>query len=402
MAYASPDMDRSAKKDRLRQLVEADNIAELLMEEDGENLVKIGQDAFKLYELDESSEERDSKREKWDEAKKIAKQVIEKKNTPYENSSNVKFPLLTTAAIEFNARAYPGIVSDGRVAKPKYYGKTSPDADREQMQAIEQQAAQLAQSQPTTQAEMMQLHQALSQIQEQGQAVMEEIQRFEEKQARGERVCEYQNWQLFNELDGWETDTDNLLLRVSLWGEYYRKIWQQGGRLYCKILSPEQLVFPSNGKDVKNTPRSTELFELYPHQIETKIRTGVYCDFTYDLEEDEPLLFIEQHCRLDLDKDGYAEPYIVIVETANHNVVRIQANYDLESIHSAKLDDIDVVKEIVPQQYYIKYPFIPSLDDGAFLCTGLFDILYPINDAVDTSINMLLDAGKAQLSPPGS
>jgi chaperonin GroES len=42
-------------------------------------------------------------------------------------------------------------------------------------------------------------------------------------------------------------------------------------------------------------------------------------------DEDSPHLFIEQHRRLDLDGDGYAEPYIVTVHLRSSKTVRIVA-----------------------------------------------------------------------------
>jgi len=385
-------------EDRLKSFIESDNIAALLIEAGDTDLVeKIGRRAVEQYELDDADEKRVEKKKKWKEAKKIAEQVIEQKNVPYENSANVKYPLLTQAAIDFNARAYPAIVQGNEVCRPKYFGNTQADFDQETVQGLQQQIQQIQQAPTNSQAEQQMKFQALQQAEAQAAAMNEELARFQEKQERGERACKYMNWQLFYEMETWDSDTDHLLLRVALFGEYYRKVWpDSNGVLNSKILSPEELVFPSTAQTVKQSPRKTEIFALYPNEIETRIRSGFFLDFPYDKDTDEPLEFIEQHRREDLDGDGYPEPYVVIIETKNNSVARIQANYQFESIIA---NDSGDVQEIIEEQYYVKYPFIPSLD-GSFYCTGLFDILYPINDTLDTAFNQLLDSGKLSNSPP--
>ena len=52
----------------------------------------------------------------------LAMLVAEQKSFPWPGASNVKHPLLATAAIQFNARAYPAIVSGRDVVKGCVYG----------------------------------------------------------------------------------------------------------------------------------------------------------------------------------------------------------------------------------------------------------------------------------------
>src|SRR5579864_1595856 len=46
-----------------------------------------------------------------DKALKMALQVCEKKTFPWEGAANVKFPLITTAAMQYSSRAYPALVN---------------------------------------------------------------------------------------------------------------------------------------------------------------------------------------------------------------------------------------------------------------------------------------------------
>lgn len=49
----------------------------------------------------------------------MASQVIEDKNTPWEGASNVKFPLLTTAALQFHARAHTELFKGDHIVRAR-------------------------------------------------------------------------------------------------------------------------------------------------------------------------------------------------------------------------------------------------------------------------------------------
>ena len=111
----------------LRELIENTNIAETL---DEDLLKEIGQEAKRGYDADKQS------RVDWEvcaeEWLKLAGQVREEKTWPWPNSSNVKYPLLTTASMQFAARAYPSLVpSDGQIVRAKVVGKDPTGEKRE-------------------------------------------------------------------------------------------------------------------------------------------------------------------------------------------------------------------------------------------------------------------------------
>src|SRR3989337_2550584 len=103
---------------KLIDLIDSNNIADDLKEED---LIKIGTTVFDGYESDLKSRsvwEKDL--EKWT---KLALQIVDEKTFPWKGASNVKYPLLSTAAMQFNARAYPSLVpADNKVVKCRAIG----------------------------------------------------------------------------------------------------------------------------------------------------------------------------------------------------------------------------------------------------------------------------------------
>ena len=84
----------------LEDILASKNIAELLDEDD---LQSIGDDVVTGYETDLAS------REPWEKDletwTKLALQIGEKKTYPWQGAANIKFPLLATAAMQFEARA---------------------------------------------------------------------------------------------------------------------------------------------------------------------------------------------------------------------------------------------------------------------------------------------------------
>ena len=107
----STDEVQSAATDKLAKKVELTNIAEKL---DEDLLVKIGQDCRRGFLIDE-----DSRKEWLDNTQEwldLAKQLRDRKTFPWDGAPNVKYPLISTAAMQFAARAYPSLVpGDGNV-----------------------------------------------------------------------------------------------------------------------------------------------------------------------------------------------------------------------------------------------------------------------------------------------
>ena len=151
----------------------------------------------------------------------------------------------------------------------------------------------------------------------------------------------------------------------------------------------------------------TEQMYLYPYEIQERINSGRFIPFDYGTaiaaENDEtnraktvtasedpdgPHLFLEQHRLLDLDEDGYPEPYIVTVHKQTEKVCRIVANYSEESISY----DGDKISAIRKQQYYVKYQFMPS-PDGGFYGMGFGWLTKDLSEAINTLVNQMLDAG---------
>src|SRR5262245_36940668 len=90
--------------DLLAQMAQRPNIAGDL---DADLLSQIGARVIEEYRIDKES------RSDWEHEARLAMEAVlqktEAKNYPFEGASNIKYPVLTSAALQFGARTYPAI-----------------------------------------------------------------------------------------------------------------------------------------------------------------------------------------------------------------------------------------------------------------------------------------------------
>lgn len=337
---------------KLRALLESVNIAEHL---DEELLNKIGGHVRSGFEQDLES------RRDWelnvDEWTKLAQQTKEQKSYPWPRASNVKYPLLATAAMQFAARAYPSLVpSDGQVVKGRVIGK-DPDGS---------------------------------------------------KLEKANRIGMFMSYQIMDEMHGWEEDMDRLLLMVSIVGVMFKKTyWDPVEKINCsRLVMPKNLVVNYWATCMEEAERVSEIIEMSARVLKERQLSGQFLDVDLGTpvtewtqtalhpnvppaDDTTPYQIIEQHTFYDLDNDGYEEPYIITFHRQSGKILRIAARYDEKSLHFNEKGDLIKINPIC---YYTKFDFIPA-PDGSFYGVGFGTLLGPINESVNTLINQLIDAG---------
>lgn len=335
----------------IRAILEADNIAELLSDEE---LSAIGHRCLTDYGIDEES------RKEWLEDYRryldVAMQVKQAKNFPWPKASNLKFPLLTQAAVQFQARAYPAIVDGQNLVKGRVLG-ADPDG---------------------------------------------------QKRSRADRIGRHMSWQLLFDMPDWEEDTDRLLLMLPIGGCVFRKTYyDEVAGHNCSVMVPaEDFVVNYWARSLETTPRYTQIVRLYPNDVRERVLVGRWTEpgtvqpavdskRVTQGDDDAEIEFLEQHCLIDLDDDGYAEPYIVTL-TREGKVVRISAAFTAETV---TMNDRGVAK-IERRCWFTKYSFVPS-PDGSFYDMGFGKLLDSISDGVNAVINQSIDAGTLQNAQGG-
>lgn len=327
---------------KLQQFINSPNIAEDL---EDSILAAMGAKVVEEFDIDLASRTAEGYDERIETALKLAKLAKETKTYPWPNAANVKFPLVIQAAIQFNARSYPALIDGPNIVKGKVEGQPTP-----------------------------------------------------EKAARAQRIGQHMSYQLLDQMEEWEDDTDQLLLRLAIVGTLVRKAWFDPilGRNTSAVLGPDQFVVNYKAKrDLSVCPRSTQRLEFYPHEIIEKKRAGYWLDVELGQSSDDPgddkapHEFLEQHTLWDLDGDDYPEPYIITVHRESRKVVRVVARYDEDGV---KVNARGEVVAIQPTLYFTKYGFIPD-PDGGFYDIGFGTLLGPMGETINSVINQLMDAG---------
>lgn len=308
--------------------------------------------------------------------KTAAQEKPEAKNYPFNGASNVKYPILTVAALQFQARAYPAIFKGDEVVQIKVVGK---DAGRPQ---LDQTGAPVMGPDGQPQFDV-----------EPGN-----------KSARAQRVKDYMNVALNYRIKGWEADTDAMLLQLPIVGCAFRKLWWDTRKATpaAAYVPALRLIVPDDAKDLETAPRVTEeMPDVYPYQIRQRMRRGDYREVVLSPSGDdteEPRLLLEQHRLFDMDDDGLDEPYIVTVDKESGEVLRLEANFGPEDIHGDPATG--VIDEIEPNKFYIKYEFFPH-PEGKFYSIGFGHLLDDLGDIINTTINQMMDAGHAAVAGGG-
>lgn len=351
---------------KLERILASENIADELSQKELEN---IGMECFENYKNDEGS--RQPWKERMQESLKLALQVVENKSYPWPNAANIKFPLITISAIQFAARAYPALISGTDIVKFRSVG---PDEDGE-------------------------------------------------KEARARRVSAHMSYQLLEEDEDWEEETDKLLMALPILGCAFKKTYFDSELQHnvSYYVSPENLIVNYYAPSLEKAECITEVLgDISEREIIERQRLGFYRNVELSLPTNEDAFkdgfakkreglqspsgdgkffrILEQHCYLDLDDDGYAEPYIVTFDEATQEVLRIVPRFDKGSIVYTR--DEKRIAKIFPEHYYIKYKFIPSPDGGIYEL-GFGALLGPINESINSIINRLLDAGTLAVLPSG-
>lgn len=386
-----PAKPKIKKKLPLQKLLDSPNLAS---EFDADTLQAIGRWVVGGYAKDLRS--RSQWAERHSKAMKIALQVKEAKNFPWANASNVKFPLVTVGALQFLARI--SILTKGEhLVSMKVLGN---DADGRKSQ-------------------------------------------------RAHRISTHINYQLTDETPNWANLDEQVKFAAAILGSSFKKTNYDpiAGNNTSDFVPAQFFVVDYDCKDLHTCRRYTHVIPMDHNKLQERVTRGVFKEEPTEAKSSsdsvisdileqtarevqgltpgsEEVRALEQYTWLDLDGDGYEEPYIVTVREDTGHVYRIVARFfDDGSIHrkfdarerqfeqlarmtedtkqqselerkvvAIRNDKDNAIVRIDPVSFFTKYDFVPS-PDGGFYGLGLGALLGPVNEAVDSLINQLIDAG---------
>ena len=304
---------------------------------------------------------RTPRNEKLREANEEALQIYKQKDFPWPKAANVKYPLITNACIDFASRIFPAVLQDGDIVKTKFY------------------------------------------------------QQHKDYEA-GERIARYLNYYLNERVPGWVDNLDKLTTAYPINGLMLKKVYYdpEANAVRSDLVFPQDIFVPNEAATLKDAPYFFQRYVTNRRNIISWLRSGIWDGYEDDFqsedmgendqptnatvrsEDKQPSAFadvfeaIEGYISLDLDKDGYPEPYIVTFVPKVGKVVRIVPRFQVDSVSTNP--ETGKIVRIIPDDYFVEYQFMQS-PDGSLYALGEGELLLSINQAVDTSINQLLDAG---------
>jgi chaperonin GroES len=335
------------------------NLAESMDERD---LKDMAMELIEEYKKDKTS------RKEWEDAYIKGLDLLGTKyqevTKPFKGASGVTHPLLAESVTQFQAQAYKELVpSDGPV-RTQVVGLQTP--------ATEQQA---------------------------------------------DRVKDYMNYLLMEEMEDYTTDMDQMLFYLPLSGSTFKKIYYDAllDRPVSKFIPAEDLVVPYYASDLKDCERITHVIKMTQNEVTKKMAAGFYRDIELIDSNSEPdsvqkklnelegvkgngsdylNTILEMHVDLNLDDyedfDDKAKkikiPYIVTIDEGSGEVLSIYRNYKPGDLNYARVE------------YFVHYKFLPGLGFYGF---GLTHMIGGLSQAATQSLRQLIDAGTLKNLPAG-
>ena len=234
---------------------------------------------------------------------------------------------------------------------------------------------------------------------------------------QAERVQDFMNYMLMEQMEEYTPDTDQLLFYLPLAGSAFKKIYYDEikQRAVAKFVPAEDLVVPYYATDLKDCERITHIVKMSENDVLKQQKAGFYRDVELlpkqperspiqdklnELEGVKPAgekeyqyNILEMHIDLNLNEfqEENAEkevklPYIVSIDEGSGEVLSIYRNYNQD-------DDTYSRKE-----YFVHYKFLPGLGFYGF---GLIHMIGGLSRSATQALRQLLDAGTLANLPAG-
>ena len=283
---------------------------------------------------------------------------------PFQGASGVTHPLLSEAVTQFQAQAYKELLPADGPVRTSVIGSDTPE--------VQQQA---------------------------------------------ERVQDFMNYMLMEEMEEYTPDTDQMLFYLPLAGSAFKKIYYDEikQRAVSKFVPAEDLIVPYFATDLKDCERITHVVKMSENSVLKQQKAGFYRDVELmprqaekspvqdklnELEGVKPAgekeyqyNILEMHIDLNLNEyeaeNAEKEvklPYIVSIDEGSGEVLSIYRNYNQD-------DDTMARKE-----YFVHYKFLPGLGFYGF---GLIHMIGGLSRSATQALRQLLDAGTLANLPAG-
>ena len=240
------------------------------------------------------------------------------------------------------------------------------------------------------------------------------------KEQQAQRVKNFMNYQLMDQMEEYEPEFDQMLFYLPLSGSTFKKVYFDDllGRAVSKFIPADDLVVPYTATSLDDAEAIIHTVKISENDLRKQQVAGFYSDIelstpavvenklrakekelegtTKTGKPDDMYTLLECHVNLDLEgfedigpdgePTGIKLPYIVTIEEGTTKVLSIRRNYAAEDAKKKKI------------QYFVHFKFLPGLGFYGF---GLIHMIGGLSRTATTALRQLLDAGTLSNLPAG-
>ena len=339
------------------------NLNELLPEEDTDAMGSQLQSDYMEYKMS---------RKEWERAYITGLDLLGFKYTnrtePFQGASGATHPVLAEAVTQFQALAYKELLPADGPVRTMVMGKSDP-----------------------------------------------------QKEMQAQRVKNFMNYQIMDQMTEYESDFDQMLFYLPLSGSTFKKVYYDDllERAVSKFVPADDLIVPYTATSLDDAEAVIHVVKMSENELRKQMVSGFYSDIeltkptdtiTNELEEKErevegltksqrvDAMYTILECHVNLDLEGFEDlgpdgeptgiklPYVVTIEEGSRRVLSIRRNFAPNDPKKNKI------------QYFVHFKFLPGL---GFYGLGLIHMIGGLSRTATAALRQLLDAGTLSNLPAG-
>jgi hypothetical protein len=241
-----------------------------------------------------------------------------------------------------------------------------------------------------------------------------------EKEQQSQRVKDFMNYQIMDQMKDYEPDFDQMLFYLPLAGSSFKKVYydEVEQRAVSKFVPADDLIVPYSATSLDDAESIIHVVKISENELRKQQVAGFYRDIELkagqlnqtEVEQKEKELegqsrsareedifnILEFHTNLDLEgfedvgpdgePTGIKLPYIVTLEENSREILSIRRNYEIGDQKKNKI------------QYFVHFKFLPGLGFYGF---GLIHMIGGLSRTATAALRQLLDAGTLSNLPAG-
>jgi len=242
-----------------------------------------------------------------------------------------------------------------------------------------------------------------------------------QKEMQAQRVKNFMNYQLMDQMKEYEPEFDQMLFYLPLSGSTFKKVYYDDllGRAVSKFIPADDLVVPYTATSLEDAEAVIHVLKISENDLRKQQVAGFYSDIeltkptgtvSNELDEKErqvegitkssriDALYTLLECHVNLDLEGFEDvgedgeptgiklPYVVTIEEGSRKVLSIRRNFSADDPKKVKIN------------YFVHFKFLPGL---GFYGLGLIHMIGGLSRTATSALRQLLDAGTLSNLPAG-